>query len=245
MRRIDTDQHMTNLLSNEELEALRRINTPTIANAIETFNLRPRNQGFMSPEVRCVLPELVPELGALVGYAVTARIMAEQPAAGGRRASRFDYWDYVLTGPEPRVAVIQDLDRPPAVGSFWGEVNANIHRALGCAGVITDGGVRDLDEVRALGFHMFAAHVIVSHAYIHLVDFGGPVKVGGLLVQPGDLLHADQHGAVVIPHEVAREVATAAAMVDAAERRVIDYCKSADFSVERLKALVREMGGAK
>jgi len=232
---------MTNTLSREELEALKRINTPTISNAIETFNLRPRNEGFMSAEVRC----LFPDLGVMVGYAVTARIMAEQPAAEGQQASRFDYWDYILTSPAPRIAVIQDLDQPPAIGSFWGEVNGNIHRALGCVGTITNGGVRDLDEVHALGFHFFAAAAIVSHAYVHLVDFGGPVKVGGLVVNPGDLIHADKHGAIIIPHEIAREVAAAAAMVDASERQVIDYCKSPEFSVERLKVLVREMTAPK
>ena len=232
---------MINPLSREELEALRRINTPTISNAIETFNLRRRNEGFMSPEVRC----LFPDLGVMVGYAVTARIMAERPPADGQQASRFDYWDYILTMPAPRIAVIEDLDHPPAIGSFWGEVNGNIHRALGCVGTITNGGVRDLDEVHALGFHFFAAEVIVSHAYIHLVDFGGPVKVGRLVVDPGDLIHADKHGAIIIPHEIAREVAAAAAMVDASERQVIDHCKSPEFSVERLKVLVREMTAKK
>ena len=195
----------------------------------------------MSAEVRC----LFPDLGVMVGYAVTARIMAEQPAAEGQQASRFDYWDYILTSPAPRIAVIQDLDQPPAIGSFWGEVNGNIHRALGCVGTITNGGVRDLDEVHALGFHFFAAAAIVSHAYVHLVDFGGPVKVGGLVVNPGDLIHADKHGAIIIPHEIAREVAAAAAMVDASERQVIDYCKSPEFSVDRLKVLVREMTAPK
>ncbi len=232
---------MTGILSPAELEALRRINTPTIANAIETFNLRPRNQGYMSPEVRC----LFPDLGVMVGYAVTAKMMAEQPAAEGEEASRFDYWDYILTMPAPRIAVIQDLDRRPAIGSFWGEVNANIHRALGCVGAITNGGVRDLDEVRALGFHLFAAETVVSHAYVHLVDFGGPVEVGGLLVKPGDLIHADKHGAIIIPHEIAHEVAAAAARVEAAERKIIDYCQSSDFSVEQLKALWRELRASK
>ncbi|MBA3440797.1 MAG: RraA family protein [Pyrinomonadaceae bacterium] len=228
---------MTSRLSIGELEALKRISTPTISNAIETFNLRPRNEGYMSPEVRC----LFPDLGAMVGYAVTARIKADQPATDGQQASRFDYWDYVLKMPAPRIAVVQDLDQPPAIGSFWGEVNASVHRALECVGTITDGGVRDLDEVHAFGFHFFAAEVIVSHAYIHLIDFGGPVKVGGLVVNPGDLIHADKHGAIVIPHEIAREVAGAAAMIEATERRIINYCQSSDFSVERLKALVREL----
>ncbi len=228
---------MTRKLSIEEIEALKRIPTPTISNAIETFNLRPRNEGYTSPPVRC----LFPDLGAMVGYAATVRIKADQPSGDGQQASRFDYWDYVLTMPEPRIAVVQDLDQPRARGSFWGEVNASVHRALHCIGTITDGGVRDLDEVHALGFHFFAAEVIVSHAYIHLVDFGSPVKVGGLMVNPGDLIHGDKHGAIVIPHEIAREVAGAAAMIEATERQIIDYCRSANFSVEKLKILVREL----
>src|SRR5206468_12993659 len=138
------------MLGSEHLEALRRLNTPTIANAIETFNVRPRNLGFTSPEIRCMFPEFEP----IVGFAATATIMAEQPGEGTRKASRPEYWDYLAGVPAPRIAVIQDLDQPPAVGSFWGEVNANIHRALGCAGTITNGGVRDLDEVREIGFQM-------------------------------------------------------------------------------------------
>jgi 4-hydroxy-4-methyl-2-oxoglutarate aldolase len=222
-------------LSPAELEALRALNTPTVANAIERFEKRPRHLGFTSPEVRCVFPEMPP----IVGYAATAMILAEQPAVGTRIPSRHDYWDAILSVPAPRIAVIQDLDQPLAIGSFWGEVNSNIHRALGCIGTITNGGVRDLDEVRALGFQMFASAVIVSHAYVHLVDFGTPVKVGGLVVQPGDLIHADKHGAIVIPHEIAREVPAAAAEVERIERRIINYCQSPEFSVEGLKELTR------
>jgi 4-hydroxy-4-methyl-2-oxoglutarate aldolase len=218
-----------------ELEALRALNTPTVANAIERFDKRPRHLGFMGPEVRCIFPEMPP----IVGYAATARIMAEQPADGPRAPSRHDYWDSILSVPAPRIAVIQDLDQPPAIGSFWGEVNGNIHRALGCAGTITNGGVRDLDEVRALGFQMFASAVIVSHAYVHLVEFGTPVKVGGLVVRPGDLIHADKHGAIVIPHEIARDVPAAAAEVERMERRIINYCQSHEFDVAGLKELTR------
>ena len=232
---------MPHKLSIEELESLKRIPTPTISNAIETFNLRPRNEGYTSPPVRC----LFPDLGVMVGYAATARIKADQPPADGHQASRFDYWDYVLKMPEPRIAVVQDLDQPRASGSFWGEVNASVHRALGCVGTLTDGGVRDLDEVYTLGFHFFAAEVIVSHAYIHVVDFGGPVKVGGLVINPGDLIHGDKHGAIVIPPEIAREVVGAAGMIEATERQIIDYCRSSNFSVEQLKTLVRELTATK
>src|SRR5206468_187305 len=122
--------------------------------------------------------------------------------------------------------VVHDLDEPRGQGAQWGEVQANIHRALGCAGVITDGSVRDLDEVRALGFQFAAAHISVSHAYVHMVDFGLPIKVGGLWVKPGDLIHADQHGAVTIPAEIAPRIPEAVVKVEADERKIISLCKS-------------------
>jgi 4-hydroxy-4-methyl-2-oxoglutarate aldolase len=221
-------------LSPEELDALRRFSTPSISNAIERFDVRPRHHGFTGPDIRCMFPEMPP----IVGYASTAIVIAEQPAARGRGVAVGDYWEFILSVPAPRIAVIQDIDQPCAIGSFWGEVNGNIHKALGCVGAVTNGGVRDLDEVRALGFQFLASAAIVSHAYVHLVDFGTPVKVGGLLVNPGDLIHADKHGAIVIPHEIAREVPAAAAEVERGERTIIECCQSADFSVQRLKELM-------
>jgi regulator of RNase E activity RraA len=219
------------------IDALRKITSPSVANAIETFNARPRNQGFMSSEIRC----LFPELGPLVGHAVTALIRAEPAPQQGHRASTYGWWDYVQTIPAPRVVVVHDLDEPRGQGAQWGEVQANIHKALGCAGVVTDGSVRDLDEVRALGFQFAAAHVSVSHAYVHMVDFGLPVKVGGLWVKPGDLIHADQHGVVTIPPEVADKVAEAVAKVEADERTIIGLCQAPDFSADRLKALYQKI----
>jgi 4-hydroxy-4-methyl-2-oxoglutarate aldolase len=223
-----------NPLSPEEIAALRRFSTPSISNAIERFDVRPRHHGFTGPEIHCMFPDLP----SIVGYASTATIAAEQPAAPGRAPQVGDYWAFIQSLPAPRIAVIQDLDQPRATGSFWGEVNGNIHRALGCVGVVTDGGVRDLEEVRALGFQFLASAAIVSHAYVHLVDFGIPVKVGGLWVRPGDLIHADRHGAITIPHEIAREVAAAAAEVEAGERAVIEHCQSKEFNVERLQELM-------
>jgi 4-hydroxy-4-methyl-2-oxoglutarate aldolase len=120
-------------------------------------------------------------------------------------------------------------------------VQANIHRALGCAGVITDGSVRDLDEVRALGFQFAAAHISVSHAYVHMVDFGLPIKVGGLWVKPGDLVHADQHGAVTIPADIAARIPEAVAKVEADERKIISVCQSSTFSADSLKALYKQI----
>jgi len=219
------------------IESLRKITSPSVANAIETFNVRPRNQGFMSSEIRT----LFPELGPLVGYAVTALIRAEPAPLQDHRASTFAWWDYVLTIPAPRVIVVHDLDEPRGQGAQWGEVQANLHRALGCAGTVTDGSVRDLDEVRALGFQFAAAHVSVSHAYVHMVDFGLPVKVGGLWVKPGDLIHADQHGALTIPPEIAERVPQGVAKVEADERTIISFCRSEKFSVADLKALYKQV----
>ncbi|HYB72054.1 MAG TPA: RraA family protein [Candidatus Sulfotelmatobacter sp.] len=226
-------------LSREELEGLRRYSSPSIANAIETFNAIPRNQGFMRPEMR----SLFPELGPMVGYAVTAMIRADLPPAEGHRVPPQDWWDYVLSVPAPRVLVMQDLDNPRPVGAFWGEVQANVHRALGCVGTISDGGVRDLDEVRRLGFHFFAPHVLVSHAYVHIVKMGLPVVVGGITVRPGDLLHGDQHGVVHIPDALARDVAAAAARVEEGERHIIGCCRSPEFTLEKLKETWKQLRG--
>jgi regulator of RNase E activity RraA len=211
------------LLSTEELEALRRYSSPTIANAIETFQVRPRLEGVTDSRLRC----LFPGLGPVVGYACTATIISSQPAPNPRQVSRRAYWEYLRSFPGPRLSVVQDLSPAPG-GAYWGEVNSSLHKALGSQGVITDGTVRDLDEVERLGFHLFASGVQVSHGYAHLEDFNQPVKVFGMDVSPGDLIHADQHGAVVIPHEIAREVARAAQRVELSEKLMLAACKLAN-----------------
>lgn len=218
-------------LSSEVLAALRRITTPTVSNAIESFGVRGRHEGFMDSTIRCILPEL----GTMVGYACTATIRASRQEHG---RPPWELWEHVLQVPEPRVMVIQDLDAPRPVGSFWGEVNGNTFKALGCVGTVTNGGARDLDEVRGLGFHLFASCVLVSHAWLHVVDVGTPVQVGGLTVAPGDLLHGDQHGVLTIPLDIAAAVPEAAAAVERRERRIIDYCQSPQFSAAGLKDLL-------
>ncbi len=215
-------------LTIDELERLRRYDAPTVANAIETFDVRPRTAGYASPAIRSVFPQL----GVMVGYAVTARSRANNPAAGSY--SRHGWWDAVIAAPAPRVAVIQDLDEPP-VGAFWGEVQANIHRALGCVGAVTNGGVRDLNEVEPLGFHYFAGSVMVSHGYVHMVDFGTPVTIGGLEIETGDLIHADRHGVQVIPAEIARDIPAACEKIVAQERTIISLCQSPEFTLDALK----------
>jgi len=222
-------------LSPERLAELRRYTTPTVANAIETFELRPRTAGFMSSQIRC----LFPDLGAMVGYAYTATCRASTAPPETATALRLASWRALEAVPAPRVMVIQDLDDPAGVGAYWGDVQSNIHRALGCVGAVTNGSVRDLDEVHALGFHFFAGSVSVSHAYVHLVEIGNPVVVGGLTVRPGDLLHGDQHGVIAVPLEAAGRIAEGVEKVDRVERQVISYCQSPGFSRQGLEDLYR------
>lgn len=203
-----------------------------MSNGIETFDVRPRNEGFADGTVRCMFPDL----GARIGYAATATMRS---AAEEDRIPPSALWEHVLELPEPRFVVVQDLDDPPGVGSYWGEVNGTIFTALGCVAVLTNGAVRDLTEMRAIGLQAFAGSVAVSHAYNHLVRVGEPVTVGGLSVRPGDLLHGDQHGVLSIPLGIAGTLAAATRRVEAEERELIDFCRSPDFSAEALLARAR------
>src|SRR5262249_34992077 len=148
-----------NVLSAEQLDGLRRYNTPTISNAIEVFNVRPRHTGFLPHQVRC----LFPDLGVMIGYAVTSQTRASYSSEPAGPDLGGDYYRYVAAQPGPKIAVGQDLDDPPGLGAQFGEVNATIHKRLGCVGHITDGCPRDLDEVRPLGFHFFGLNPCVSH----------------------------------------------------------------------------------
>jgi regulator of RNase E activity RraA len=218
-------------MPDEVLEALRRYDTPTIANAIEEFDIRPRDEGFANIDVRCMFPEL----GVMVGYAAPAAIRARGVGKGDHTA----LWSHVRASPAPRVVVVQDLDDPPAHGSFWGEVNASVFQALGCVGAVTDGSVRDLNEVRGMGFHFFARGAGVSHAYVRVESVGEPVRVGGLTIAPGDLIHADQHGVLLVPREIAAELPAAADRVIEREQTFIRWVRSPDFDPDRLAEMRR------
>jgi 4-hydroxy-4-methyl-2-oxoglutarate aldolase len=213
------------------LAALARYDSPTLANAIETFDIQPRDVGFADSRIRCMFPEL----GRLVGYAATATIVARgAPGPGWAGAGNDALYAHVRTVEAPRIVVVQDLDHPPVHGSLWGEVHATIFGALGCAGCVTDGAVRDLDEARGMGFHFFAAGPAVSHAYVRVESVGAPVEVGGLEVAPGDLLHADQHGVLKIPPEIAAELPAAADRVIETEQALLRWVRSGDFDPDRL-----------
>ncbi|MEQ2005150.1 MAG: RraA family protein [Limisphaerales bacterium] len=227
---------MSNTLSPAQLDALRRLDTCTVANAIETFNVRLRDVGFADSSVRCIFPKMPP----LVGYAATVRIRYAGPPVEGRVAvERTDWWNKLLAVPVPRVVVIQDVSERPGFGSFIGEVHARVLQALGCQGVVTNGSVHDLPGIEAAGFRLFAGSVAVSHAYVHIVDYGKPVEIGGLKVNPGDLLHADQHGVLSVPPEIAAEIPATAERLLERERKVIELCRSGEASVEKLRDAVK------
>ncbi len=224
-------------LSPKDFERLRNYDTCTVSNAIERFNLRLRNEGFVNSSVRCLFPQFPP----MLGYAVTGRIRSSfPPMTGGWYFDRMDWWSHILTIPAPRVVVLQDVDRTPGVGALVGEVHANICRALDCVGYVTNGAVRDVAAVEKTGFHLFAACVAVSHAYAHIVEFGEPVEIGGLRIKPGDLLHGDRHGVHVIPKPIAAEIPRVADELLAHERELIEFCRSSDFSLDKLSSMIHQ-----
>jgi regulator of RNase E activity RraA len=226
---------MSTNLSPNALEILRRLDATTISNAIETFHERLRNEGFVDQTVRCLFPQLPP----MLGYAATVKIRGSAPpTAGAGFVDRTDWWDYILSLPAPRLVVIQDVASKVGVGSLLGEVHVNILRALGCVGAVTNGAVRDLPAAEKLGFHLFAGGVSVSHAYVHIVEFGTPVDIGGLSIKSGDLLHGDLHGVQSIPADLIGRIPAVAAELIAEEQKIISLCQSKYFSVEKLKALV-------
>ncbi|APW63406.1 RraA family protein [Paludisphaera borealis] len=216
-------------LNAEVFESLRRYNTPTISNAIELFNVRPRNVGFLPHTIRSLLPEI----GPIVGFAVTSQTRALPPGPDEPRGERLgEYFRYVAAAPGPKIAVGEDLDDPAGLGAQFGEVTATIHQKLGCVGHITSGCPRDLDEVGALGFALFGLNPCVSHAYVRLVDFGKPVQIAGVTIAPGDLLHADKHGVCIVPIEVAPKLAEACAEVERLERPLLEICRGTEFDLE-------------
>jgi 4-hydroxy-4-methyl-2-oxoglutarate aldolase len=215
------------------LEELRQLDSCSVANAIETFGVRLRNLGFADSTVRCIFEDFPP----LVGYAATIRVRtADPPMEGDSYYYRLDWLDHLISIPPPRVLVVQDLDPHPGLGSFIGDVHANILQALGCIGVLTNGAVRDVEGARALKFQMFARNLSVSHAFAHLFDFGGPVEVGHMHVRPGELLHGDRHGIQTVPIEIAQKIPAVAQKMNGEEREIIQLCQSSAFTLEKLRS---------
>ena len=224
------------LLTEEDLDALRQFDTCMISNAIETFDARLRNTGFADASIRCMFKDAPP----MVGYAATARLRSgEPPMVGGTFRDRADFWNSILEIPAPRILVLEDMDEPPGRGAFVGDMHAAILKALGCIGYLTNGAVRELPAVRTMGIQLFAGSVAVSHAYAHIFDIGAKVKVGGMEVRPGELLHGDRHGVLTVPAQIAARIPGAAAELQRAERKVIDFCRSSAFSVAKLGEIMK------
>ena len=217
------------------LETLGRYDTPTICNAMEIVAPERRLIGFTVKPLVCPFPNLPP----IVGYARTATIRAAvAPSLKGAAArdQRAAYYEYVGSGPGPTITVIQDLDGANVgYGAFWGEVQSTVHKALGCLGVITDGMIRDIPQW-APGFQALAGSIGPSHAHVHLQNFNETVSVAGMTVQPGDLIHADAHGAIVVPVETAEKLPAACELLARREEVILSIARSKDFTIEKLKA---------
>jgi regulator of RNase E activity RraA len=225
------------VLSEKDIEALREFDTCMVSNAIEMFGTRLRNTGFTDDNIRCVFQE--DNIPPMVGYAVTARLRSgDPPIGGGTFHDRGDFWNNVLKSPAPRVLVLEDMDQPPGRGAFIGDMHAAILKALGCIGYLTNGAVRELPAVRAIGLQLFAGAVAVSHAYAHIFDLGSTVRVGGMEIRSGDLLHGDRHGVLTVPKELASKIPAIAAKLHQQEKTVIDFCRSSAFSVSGLNEIM-------
>jgi len=215
------------------LDALSAWDTPTICNALEMVAPHRRATGFTVEHLHCLDPVLKP----IVGYARTATIRAVEPSPlppDAVRAQRAAYYEYVAAPPRPTVLVIQDLDPDPGFGAFWGEVNTAVHKGLGALGCVTNGSMRDLDDC-APGFQLLAGKVGPSHAHVHVVDLGTQVNVAGMSVSDGDIVHADRHGAVVVPREAVAKVPVAVDLLTRREAVVLAAARSGGFDIDALK----------
>ncbi|HEX4408771.1 MAG TPA: RraA family protein [Xanthobacteraceae bacterium] len=222
------------MLSQNQFAFLRGIDTPTVCNLLEIVAPERRGAGYTVSHLHCPFPDLPP----MVGYAKTVTMRARDKVSGpSYMAKRMDYLDYIAAAPLPGIAVIEDLDDPAGYGAFWGEVQTNVHKALGCLGTITNGSVRDIPQV-AEGFQMLAGSISPSHAYVHVEDFGIPVTIHGMAVKSGDLIHADRHGAVVVPPETVDAMKSALDTLLKQEVSIIAAAKSGQ-GVEAIKAAFR------
>ena len=222
------------------LKTLQSFDTPTICNALEIVAPARRTTGFSIEPFVCREPAAPP----MVGYARTATIRAREQS--GRASAddlgvRVGYYRHMAEQPGPTITVIEDLDTIPGFGAWWGEVNSNVHRGLGSLGVITNGSIRDIDDW-ADGFGALAGSINPSHAWVHCVEYGVPVRVHGMDVSPGDLVHADRHGAVVVPHEAAAHIAAAVAKIAAREAVLIEAAQRPGFDIDALVKLLDPRG---
>lgn len=230
---------MTNITA-DDLAVLTQWDTPTICNALEEVMPERRGHGFTTEP----LVPLDPDLPPICGFARTTTIRAAEPpneSPAETAAKRAAYYEYIAQQPMPAIVVIQDLDPRPGTGAFWGEVQTNIHKGLGVAGCITNGSFRDVTD-SARGFNLLGGRIGPSHAYVHVVDIDCQVTVYGLTVSTNDIVHADRHGAVMVPAEAVKKIPAAVELIARREAKIISAAQAPDFNVEKLKAA---MGAAR
>ncbi len=213
-----------------EVASLETVDSATVANAIEILRVRDRTEGFLDGSIECRFPDL----GPMVGYAVTAT-MVSRPGPVASREGYWRLWDAVSAAPSPSVLVVKDLTEVRARCAFVGEVMAAMALRLECVGMVTDGGVRDLAEVEALGFKLFSEHVVVSHGNFEVVDVNVEVRVGQEVVRPGDLIHADLNGVVIIPPDSIEQVSAAITSIQESERDLLTFIGSSQFSLDEAR----------
>lgn len=219
------------------LDELRKYDTPTICNALEVAAPeRPRTTGFTKQHMIAIDPRLPP----IVGYARTAKISAVSAVTPEeKRGMALEYYEYTAQGPGPTIVVVQDIDPQAGLGAHWGEVHTTLHQSLGAVGAITNGSFRDLDA-SAKGFQVLGGSVSPSHAYVHVTDYGCDVEIFGMPVEHGDLIHADQHGAVLIPIETVKRLPAAIDTIIRREKVILDAIKKPGFSIEALRKAVKD-----
>lgn len=215
----------------DTLAFLRSVDSPTLANAIETFNVRDRTEGYIGGAVRC----LFPDLGVMVGQALTVTV-TNQPGPVAGRDGYWRMWEALAAMPKPAVLVMQDVSGHPTRCAYAGEVMATLAQRLGAVGMITDGGFRDIHEVHALGMHYFASYVVVSHGNFSIVDVGVPVVLDGQRVETGDILHGDANGIVIVPAETLAGLPEAVERIRSREQALMAYIRSDAFTLEGVRA---------
>ena len=219
-----------------DLEALRQYDTPTICNGLELVVPDRRAIGFTVEPMVCVDPSLPP----IIGLARTGTIRSKE-APRGKVTQRLDWYDYVASADMPTIVVLQDLDDRPGYGAFWGEVHSAVHKALGAAGCVTNGSFRDIDPW-AKGFQMLGGRIGPSHAHVHLVTHGHGVNVFGMHVDHDEVVHADRHGAVVIPDDAVRKLPAAIELIAQREKVILEVCHAPDFTVAKLREAIKQSG---
>jgi regulator of RNase E activity RraA len=219
-----------------DLDVLKQWDTPTICNGLEIVVPERRAIGFTTQPLIPIEPKLPP----IVGLARVGMIRAKE-APRGKIANRLDWYDYLADADLPTIVVLQDLDDTPGYGAWWGEVHSTVHKALGALGCVTNGSYRDIDAW-AEGFQIIGGCVGPSHAHVHMVDFGKPVNVHGMNVAHDDVIHADRHGAVVVPAEAVKKLPAAIELIARREKVILDVCRDPGFTPAKLRDAIRRSG---